>query len=190
MNEDVVFCFDAKVTTAAKEHKCMACLLRIVPGETYISYPAKFANGKMTTRRLCIECSYLLTQKGGKSADTIREGEFSDRLIPNCLRKKRTEFRRNPKAAIRAAGLDKAKPAAFQPPRPVQQIIVKAAEFERRIFHIPESRFKAEQFPKGGTLTVKAGVNGKSRTARIVMARSTTGEAFGCQKRQVAILTA
>lgn len=190
MKEDVVFVFDAKVTKAAKKHKCMACLLPIVPGEVYVSYPAKFASGKMTTRRLCIECSFLLTQKGGKSADTIREGEFSDRLIPNCLRKKRTEFRHNPKAAIRAAGLDKVQPAAVQPPRPVQQIIVKAVEFERRIFHLPESRFKAEQFPKGGELTIKVGVTGKSRTARIIMARSTTGEAFGCSKRQVAILVA
>lgn len=189
--EDVVWVFDARVTRASKKHKCMACLRPIVVGETYISYPAKFESGTMTTRRLCIECSYLLTQKTGKDASTIRDGEFSERLLPNCLRKKRAEFRRDPKQAIRAAGLDKPAPVATEtPPRPVQQIIVKASEFNRRIFHLPESRYNAEQFQDGRELTIKAGVNGKSRTVKIVMARSTTGEAFGCEKRQVAILVA
>lgn len=189
MSDDLTF--DARVTKARKPHKCLACLRQISAGETYISYPGKDSTGEFSTRRLCIECSFLLTQKGGESANSIREGEFSDRLIPNCLRKKRAEFRRNPKAAITAAGLANPAPAAAETqPRPVQQIVVKTSEFDRRIFHLPESRFKAAQFPKGGTLTIKAGVTGKSRTARIIMARSTTGEAFGCSKRQVAILVA
>lgn len=189
--EDVIMVLDARVTKAKKQHKCMACLRPIITGETYISYPAKFESGKMTTRRLCIECSYLLTQKTGKGANTIREGDFTDALIPNCLRKKRTEFRRNPRQAIQDAGLLKPAPAAAETTaRPVQQIIVKASEFNRRIFHLPESRYKAEQFQEGRALTIKAGVNGKSRSERIIMARSTTGEAFGCTSRQVAILVA
>jgi hypothetical protein len=189
MSDDLIF--DARVTKARKQHRCLACLRPIMAGETYIEYPGKDSKGEFSTRRLCIECSFLLTQKTGADASSVREGEFSDRLIPNFLRKKRAEFRRNPKAAITAAGLANPAPAAAETPaRPVQQIIVKAAEFDRRIFHLPESRFKAAQFPKGGTLTIKAGVTGKSRTARIIMARSTTGEAFGCNKRQVAILVA
>ena len=186
--EDVEFVFDAKPVKAKKQHQCMACLLKIVPGETYISYPAKFSNGKMTTRRLCIECTYLMTRKDGKNAFTIREGEFSEKFIPNCLRKKRNEFRKDPKGALEAAGFDQ--PPAPREVRKVERIIVKTAEFDRRIFHLPEGKFQAEQFPKGKELTIKAGVNGKSRTAKIVMAKSTSGEAFGCNKRQVAVLTA
>lgn len=103
-----------------------------------------------------------------------------------CLELLKKEFRNDPKAAVEAAGLLKDKPA--EPVKPVSQIVVKTSEFERRIFHLPESRFKAEQFIKGATLTIKAGVNGKSRSARIVMSCSTSGEAFGCSKRQVAVL--
>lgn len=180
--------FDPRITTARKQHKCFACERSIPKGETYIGYPGKNSEGKFMTVRLCIECSYLLTQKTGANAHNIRLGEFSERLLPNCLRKKRAEFRKDPKAAITAAGLTETKPAA--PPKPCQQIVVKASEFDRRIFHLPESRYKAEQFGKGEQLTIKAGVNGQSRTAQIIMACSTTGEAFGCNKRQVAVLVA
>lgn len=180
--------FDARVVTARKDHKCWACLCVIPKGEMYINYPGKNEEGQFQSTKLCYECSYLLTQKTGANAHTIQQGNFSERLIPNFLRKKRNEFRDNPKAAIEAAGLLLTTEPA--PPKPCRQIVVKASEFERRIFHLPESRYKVEQFGKGEQLTIKAGVNGQSRTARIVMACSTTGEAFGCNKRQVAILVA
>ena len=92
--------FDPRVLKARKEHQCMTCLLPIVPHEVYIMYPAKLGKGKFTYRRLCVECSYLLTQKSA-GREEFRRGEFSERLIPNCLRKRRTEFRKNPEAAIR-----------------------------------------------------------------------------------------
>lgn len=180
--------FDARVITARKEHKCFACGANIPKGQVYIGYPGKSNTGVFQTTHLCIECSYLLTQKTGANAHTIRQGEFCDRLLPNCLRKKRAEFRKDPKAAIESAGLANATPTAQ--PKPCQQIVVKGSEFDRRIFHLPESRWKVEQFAKGATLTVKAGVNGKARTAVIKGAWSTTGEAFGCNKRQVAVLVA
>lgn len=183
------FAFDPRITTARKPHKCFACGVTIPKGQVYIGYPGKNSEGTFQTVHLCIECSYLLTQKSGANAHNIRFNEFNDRLLPNCLRKKRTEFRKNPRKAIEAAGLllTSSEPA---PPKQCKQIVVKASEFERRIFHLPERRYKVEQFAKGGTLTVKAGVNGQSRTARIIMACSTTGEAFGCNKRQVAVLVA
>lgn len=180
--------FDAKITTARKEHRCFACGAQIPAGQVYIAYPGKNNEGVFQTTHLCIECSYLLTQKTGANANNIRQGEFSDRLLPNCLRKKRAEFRKDPKAAINAAGLTETKPAA--PPKQCQQIVVKQSEFKRRIFHLPESRYKVEQFPKGASLTVKAGVAGESRNARILGAWSTNGSGFGCTKRQVAVLVA
>lgn len=180
--------FNAKAVRARKEHICFTCRRPIVVGQMHVAYPGKNHAGKFSTTRLCIECTYLLTQKTGANAFNIRQGEFTDILIPNFLRKKRNEFRKAPKKAIEAAGLLKDKPA--EPVKPISRIVVKTSEFERRIFHLPESRYKAEQFIKGATLTIKAGVNGKSRSARIVMSCSTTGEAFGCSKRQVAVLVA
>jgi hypothetical protein len=180
--------FDARIVKARKQHQCWACDRAIAEGEVHIAYPGKNSEGKFMTTRLCVECSYLLTQKTGANAHNIRQGEFSEMLLPNCLRKKRTEFRKDPKAAITAAGLTEVKPPA--PPRPVQQIIVKACEFNRRIFHMPEGRYKVEQFPKGQQLTVKAGVKGKSRAVTIKGAWSTSGKPFGCKERQVAILVA
>jgi hypothetical protein len=85
---------------------------------------------------------------------------------------------------------EKANSMPVAPPKPCNQLVVKASELDRRIFHLPESRYKVEQFTKGANLIVKAGVNGKSRTAVIKGVWSTSGEAFGCNKRQVAVLVA
>lgn len=93
------------VKAARKPHKCYACLCTIPAGYTYVAYPGKNDAGQFGTTPLCIECSYLLSQKTGATAQTIRFGEFSDRLIPNFLRKKRTAFRRNPQQVIRESGL-------------------------------------------------------------------------------------
>lgn len=168
----------------------MFCVLRKNPqGQVYIGNPGKASDGKFMTTKLCIECAYLLSQKTGANAHNIRQGEFIDRLLPNCLRKKRAEFRKDPRKAIEDAGLLLTTTATEQP-KQCQQIVVKGSEFDRRIFHLPESRYKTEQFSKGATLTIKAGVNGKARTAVIKGVWSTTGEAFNCNKRQVAVLVA
>lgn len=181
--------FDPKVTVARKQHECWGCLCVIHKGDVYINYPGENDAGEFQSTKLCHECSYLLTQKTGATAHSIAKGNFSERLIPNFLRKKRNEYRLNPKAVLKASGLLDLKTDP-EPLRPCSQIVVKAIELERKIFHLPESRWKVEQFPKGGSVTIKAGVNGKARTATIKGAWSTTGEAFGCSKRQVAILVA
>ena len=180
--------FDPKITTARKQHKCFACCATIPKGEIYIGYPGTNNEGKFQTTHLCIECSYLLTQKTGANAHNIRLGEFSERLLPNCLRKKRDAFRLDPRKVLENSGLMETRQP--EPPKPCNQIVVKTSEFDRRIFHLPESRYKVEQFPKGGSVTIKAGVNGKSRTAVIKGAWSVDGSGFGCNKRQVAVLVA
>lgn len=179
--------FDARIVRARKQHKCWACGTDIPAGQVYIAYPGTNNEGSFQTTHLCILCSYLLTQKDGANANNIRQGEFSERLLPNCLRKKRTEFLRDPKAALDAAGLllTNTEPAQI---KQCQQIVVKASELDRRIFHLPESRYKVEQFVKGATLTLKAGVMGEVRNVVIKGAWSTSGETFGCNKRQVAVL--
>jgi hypothetical protein len=72
----------------------------------YVNYTAE-VDGKFAPTHLCIECTYLMTQKTGPTARTIREGEFQEPFIPNFLRKKRNEFRRDPDAAVKASGLIK-----------------------------------------------------------------------------------
>ena len=181
--------FDPKVLTARKNHKCWACLCEIPKGMMYVSYPGKNEAGEFQSTKLCHECSVLLTKKTGATAHTIRQGEFSERLIPNCLRKVRNEFRKAPMKMLEEIA-EKANSTPATPPKPCNQIVVKASELDRRIFHLPESRYKVEQFSKGANLTIKAGVNGQSRTAVIQGVWSTTGEAFNCNKRQVAVLVA
>lgn len=180
--------FDARITKARKPHKCYACECDIPTGQVYIAYPGTSYEGKFQTVHLCIECSFLLTQKDGADARTIEQGNFTEQRIPNCLRKKRNEFRRDPKGALDAVGLlNVGEPV---PPKRCQQIVVKASELDRRIFHVPESRYKVEQFVKGATLALKAGVMGEVRSAVIKGAWSTDGSGFGCNKRQVAVLVA
>ena len=177
--------FDPRTVVARKPHKCFACTVVIPKGFQYLACPSKGEDGKFQTVHLCIECAYLLRYKTGENANGLTPGCFTERRLPNCLRKLRATFRKDPIKAIEAMLQVTCEP---EPPKQCQQIVVKASEFERRIFHLPESRYKAEQFTQGASLTIKAGVNGKSRTAQILMARSTTGEAFGCSKRQIAVL--
>lgn len=181
--------FDPKVVTARKNHKCWACLCETPKGMMYVSYPGKNEAGEFQSTKLCHECSVLLTKKTGATAFTIRQGEFSERLIPNFLRKIRNEFRKAPMKMLQEIA-EKANSMPVAPPKPCGQIVVKQSEFNRRIFHLPESRYKVEQFSKGAILTVKAGVVGESRNARIMGAWSTDGSGFGCNKRQVAVLVA
>ena len=181
--------FDPRVVTARKAHKCWACLCDIPKGMMYVSYSGKNEAGEFQSTKLCHECSVLLTKKTGATALTIRQGEFSERLIPNCLRKVRNEFRKAPMKMLKEIA-EKANSMPATPPKLCNQIVVKASELERRIFHLPESRWKVEQFPKGESVTIKAGVTGASRIATIKGAWSTDGSGFGCNKRQVAVLVA
>lgn len=181
--------FDARPAKAAKDHKCWACLQVIPKGQHYVCYPGKNNEGKFQSTKLCLTCSFLLPHKTGATANTIRQGEFSERLIPNFLRKKRNEYIAAPRKALEEAGL-LIEQMQVTPLKPCRQIVVKQTEFNRRIFHLPESRYKVEQFGKSEQLVIKAGVNGESRTAIIKGAWSTSGEAFGCHKRQIAILVA
>ena len=179
--------FTPRTVFARKPHKCFACTFVIPKGYQYVAYPSKSEDGKFQTIHLCVECAYLLRHKTGAEANALKAGCFTEQRIPNFLRKLRAVFRKDPIKAIDAMLKTTCEP---EPPKQCQQIVVKTSEFDRRIFHLPESRWKVEQFAKGANITVKAGVNGKSRSAVIKGAWSTTGEAFGCNKRQVAILVA
>jgi hypothetical protein len=96
----------AKVIMAArKPHKCFTCLCDIPKKSMYISYPGKNHAGEFQTTHICMECGYLLAQKTGDHKKVIRAGEFSERMIPNFLKKKRADFRRNPQDVLEKSGL-------------------------------------------------------------------------------------
>jgi hypothetical protein len=178
--------FNARVVfSARKQHECFTCRKVIPVGSMYIAYPGKNHEGTFCTTHLCCECTFLLTQNNGPFRDTIRKDCFTEQLIPNCLRKKRAEYRKNPRQAILSAGLTRSNPENV---KPISLVIVKGAEIDRRIFHFPEPRYRTAHFVKGALLTLRAGVTGRSRDVRIVGSWSTTGEMFGCRRRQVAIL--
>jgi hypothetical protein len=179
--------FNPRTVVARKPHKCFACTVEIPKGYQYLACPSKGEDGKFQTVHLCIECAYLLRYKTGENANGLTPGCFTERRLPNCLRKLRAVFRKDPIKAIEAMLQVTCEP---EPPKPCNQIVVKGSELDRRIFHLPESRYKVEQFAKGASLTIKAGVAGESRNVRIMGAWSTDGSGFGCNKRQVAVLVA
>ena len=126
--------FEARcVESARKKHICFACLGEIPVGGTYIVYPCAGEDGHFKSVKFCPVCGYLLTQKDGANARTIREGEFSETLIPNCLRKKRNAFLRDHETALREAGMDNPAPTAAVPRR-IGRIVVSREVFRRRVF--------------------------------------------------------
>ena len=97
--------FTPRVVKAAKKpHECYACCRTIPEGAVYIAYPGKDNDGEFCTMHLCLECGYLMTQKTGERATNLQQGEFQEQFIPNCLRKKREEFRKDPEACIKNGG--------------------------------------------------------------------------------------
>ena len=80
------------VISSRKVHKCSMCLEMIPKGSIYFKY-AFSGKGEIETLKLCCICAFLITQTpDGK----VKKGGFSERMIPNCLRKKRSEFIKNP----------------------------------------------------------------------------------------------
>jgi hypothetical protein len=63
-------------------------------GSIYITVPHKDeTSGRFEEIKLCPECGYVM-----KHADTttFKLGNFTETNIPNCLRKIRAEYRRDP----------------------------------------------------------------------------------------------
>jgi hypothetical protein len=80
------------VLSSRKVHKCSMCLEDIPTGCMYFSHTFT-EKEKIEKLKVCIICEYLLTETpGGK----VKRGNFSERMIPNCLRKKRAELIKHP----------------------------------------------------------------------------------------------
>ena len=91
------YAFDPKVIfRSRKPHKCYGCLEVIPVGKMYIAHPVRLDTGSIASRNMCVTCSFLLSQSKGE----MKHGGFTERLTPNCLRKVRAEFMKNPRKAI------------------------------------------------------------------------------------------
>ena len=95
--------FPPKVISASrKPYRCFTCLGTIPAGTMYVRHPVK--DGKaVKSLHLCMLCTMIL-----KDSDTsiIKPGGYSERLIPNKLRKKKAEFMRKLKKNSNAAILE------------------------------------------------------------------------------------
>jgi hypothetical protein len=124
--------------------------------------------------------------KTGERRQEITTGEFTELRIPNFLRKKRAEFRKNPAQAIRDYKLTEIE--RREEFKPLSRLVVKASEFERRIHTIPAGKFNCSHFPAGGEVFICAGVSGDKRAARIKGAWEVDGAGFGLKGKKIAIL--
>lgn len=81
--------FEPKVIcSSAKPHICFGCEGTISTGMMYIRQAVR-EDGTIKNISLCLLCAMLLKEQNRTS---LKQGGFSERLIPNCLRKKKTEF--------------------------------------------------------------------------------------------------
>lgn len=87
--------FNSKVILKSrKAHHCMMCFAIMPKGSMYITMPHKSdQDGSFEDIKLCPECAYIM-----KHADTtsFKLGNFTEVSIPNCLRKIRNEYRKDP----------------------------------------------------------------------------------------------
>lgn len=86
--------FDSKVIKRSRKvHICTMCLTKLPAGSMYITIPNKDDDGKFSDIKMCAECAYLMQHA---SCNKFKEGGFAERNLPNCLRKIRTQYRKNP----------------------------------------------------------------------------------------------
>ena len=90
------------INSSMKPYRCFTCLTTIGRGTMYVRHPVK--DGKaVKTLCLCMLCTMIL--KDSKD-NIIKPGGYTDRLIPNVLRKKKAEFMRKFKKNSNAAILE------------------------------------------------------------------------------------
>lgn len=80
------------VLASRKAHKCVMCLEDIPKGCMYFNHTFT-DSGSVESVKVCVICEFLIMETpDGK----VKKGGFSERMIPNCLRKKRAEFIKHP----------------------------------------------------------------------------------------------
>ena len=87
--------FNTKIIqNSQKDHKCVFCERTMPKGSMYVSAPHKSdEDGTFQDLKFCAECAYII-----RNADcrNFKHGNFTEQNIPNCLRKIRDQYRKNP----------------------------------------------------------------------------------------------
>lgn len=133
--------------------ECFACLNRIHKGEQYISLPDR-EGGRV---EICSECVYLMTQT---TKHELKCGQFSERYIPNCLRKKRNAFREDYDAA--EAEID-TRCDKIKKEQHLDCLRVSSVEYERHIYLLPADEYNTGNFIKRQKLRIDNIDTNKSR---------------------------
>lgn len=177
---------DAKTQIAHKGHTCVCCERIIHPTEQYVSTVGT-VNKNLITYNLCFCCAFLLPLKEGVNAGVIIPGEFTDKKIPNRLRKIRNEFYADMDVCL--YNYRRELPTDHNSEKKTKRVVVSAEQFNRSLIHVPVNRFnKIEDFIPGEELFVFAGVKGPNKLVTIKTVKEVDGKSFGRQGKCLAIL--
>lgn len=169
---------EATLRTAYKGHTCVCCERIIHPTEQYTVCCYKTTDGKIGNYPICLCCAFLQTLKEGINQNTIVPGEFTEKKMPNCLRKVKKEFYEDFMACMKKYGKD-IPPEPIEP-KPIKKIIVKASQFGNNLIHVPVTKqYTLDRFKVGQEIVLSAGVNGQTRTATIKNVKQVDGKVFG-----------
>lgn len=86
------------IQRSRKIHRCLFCENEIPTGSVYIVSPGKDdEDGTFINVKMCPECAWLIQHTDNNHQ--FKEGNFTERKIPNKLRKLREVYRKDPQKA-------------------------------------------------------------------------------------------
>lgn len=188
--------FKARVVRAVRKGRiCYGCGRMIEVGRVAIVQPLFSEAGKMVSESLCMECGYLLHEMLNSGRSSLKEHGFSERKIPNVLRKKRDEFRQDPESAMCKAGLLSSGSGGADAAAPeIKPLVVSGEAYRRRIHLFPRKKYPLESFRNGETFVLRHGVGGESRVVEIQKAwkisAKSASEMFGKRGGHIVVLEA
>jgi hypothetical protein len=176
---------DCKTENATKGHICECCDRVIHPTEQYVIVTGK-VDKKIYNKTICFCCSFLSSLKEGPNKGVIIPGEYTEKKIPNRLRKIREEFYQDMPGCLN-------KYKQYLPEEPsgskLKRVVVSADQFNRTIINVPSNRFnKLEDFFAGQEIMLSAGVKGPQKKVTIKSVSEVDGKSFCRDGKCLAIL--
>lgn len=170
-----------KLVHARKDYTCMACEQTIYKGDAYVSQSGPCSDGTFQTYKVCFECAFLISQKTGGREFQVRPSEFTERKIPNFLRKIRTEYRQNPKATVKKYWVDQVAIEQKMGLNYRKTIRVTRECFNRKIINVPLKE-SLKELQEGQIIKLIKGFNEDEKVVKIKKLCFTKGANFKGQK--------
>lgn len=176
---------DCKTENATKGHFCECCDRVIHPTEQYVIVTGE-VDKKIYNKTICFCCSFLSSLKEGPNKGVIIPGEYTEKKIPNRLRKIKEEFYQDMVGCLN-------KYKQYLPEEPsgskLKKVVVSADQFNRTIINVPSNRFnKLEDFLAGQEIMLSVGVRGPQKKVTIKSVNEVDGKSFGREGKCLAIL--